>query len=178
MPGHVGHYPLPAVFRTNHTLVSAARLLREYHDATADFATCATVVWFLPSREPAEVISHGDFAPYNCALDDGVLSVFDFDTAHPGSRLADLGYAAYRWAPLADPTNPDGFSTLDAQRQWFGLFCDTYGEPDCLAVLNAAIGRVGDLVDLMRRLAGDGHAAFTRSVQPPDRHTMALRANR
>jgi len=164
MPGQVGHYPLPAVFRTNHTLVSAARLLREYHDATADFAASDTDVWLLPSRVPAEVICHGDFAPYNCALADGVLSVFDFDTAHPWSRLADLGYAAYRWVPLTDPTNRDGFGTLDEQRQRLGLFCETYGEQDRLAVLDAAIGRVGELVDLMRRLAGNGHEAFAGHV--------------
>lgn len=165
MPGEVGQYPLPEAFRTDETLVAAARLLRAYHAATVGFEITERDIWYLPTREPAEVICHGDFAPYNCALaEDGKLSMFDFDTAHPGPRLADIGYAAYRWVPLTDPSNNDGFGDLDEQRRRFRLFCDTYGDGDLAAVLDHAAQRLTELVDLMRRSAGEGHAAFASHV--------------
>ncbi len=169
MPGQVGHHPLPAVFRTDQTLVAAARLLRGYHDATADFVTTDADVWFLPARGPAEVICHGDFAPYNCALDsEGRLSIFDFDTAHPGTRLADLGYAAYRWVPLTAASNDEGLGDLEEQRRRLGLFCDAYGEDDRAAVLGAVAERLGELVNLMRRLANEGHVAFAGHIAAGD----------
>jgi len=51
-----------------------------------------------PSHVPAEVICHGDVAPYNCVFRDGrPVAFIDFDTAHPGVRIWDLAYAAYRF---------------------------------------------------------------------------------
>lgn len=62
----------------------------------------------LPARSPAEVICHGDIAPYNSAVRDGrVIGFIDFDTAHPAPRLGDVAYAVYRYAPLHAPENPD-----------------------------------------------------------------------
>ena len=53
----------------------------------------------MPPVEPAEIVIHGDFARYNCVLQDGnVAGVFDFDTAHPAYRLWDV-------AALAEPAN-------------------------------------------------------------------------
>ena len=84
-------------------MVSAAKLLRTYHDATESFITPETfkLSWMLPVKEPAEVIVHGDFAPYNVALKGNrAVGIIDFDTAHPAPRLWDIAYAVYRWLGL------------------------------------------------------------------------------
>lgn len=165
LAGEVGTFPLAEIFRSDLTLIAAATLLRSYHDATVGFPVESTDVWFLPPTEPAEVICHGDFAPYNCAMRaDGQLQVFDFDTAHPGPRLADLGYAAYRWVPLTAPDNPDGFGNIADQSRRLGIFCDTYGVSDRAAVLDAARTRLGELIETMRRLAANGHPAFANHL--------------
>lgn len=87
LPGDTSGYPMDEAFRTDRALTSAARLLRSLHDATADFDAREEDRWFLPARRPAEVMCHGDFAPYNCTLRrDLVSGVFDFDTMHPAPR--------------------------------------------------------------------------------------------
>lgn len=165
LPGETAIYPLPPAFRTDAALVSAARLLRRYHDATVGFDLAAWRAWFLPEREPVEVVCHGDFAPYNCVVIDGeVVGVFDFDTAHPGPRRWDAAYAAYRWVPLADPSNPDGFGDIAEQRRRLVLFCESYGSLDPPAVVAAAIERLRALVDTMHQLAADGQEAFARHL--------------
>jgi Ser/Thr protein kinase RdoA (MazF antagonist) len=102
LPGHVPSYPLPSWVWSPSVLADSARLLRRLHDAsTAILGEGA--VWRLSAHEPAEVICHNDFAPYNLVFADGVLTgVIDFDTASPGPRLWDLGYLAYRLVPLGE----------------------------------------------------------------------------
>ena len=44
-----------------------------------------------PDHGPDTVV-HGDFAPYNCVVRDGLVTgVFGFDIAHPAPRLWDVG---------------------------------------------------------------------------------------
>jgi len=168
LPGEVGSYPLTPAARSTTVLVSAARLLRGYHDATADIATTMPGGWMLADHEPAEVICHGDFAPYNCVLrGEEVVGLIDFDTAHPGPRSRDLGYAVYRFAPLTDPANEDGFGTVGEQAARAGLFCDSYGLTDPAAraaVITAAVDRLRDLVEHMRAQAAAGHEGFAAHV--------------
>jgi hypothetical protein len=153
--------------RSPEALVSAARLLRRYHDATAGFAGRCPSGWMLPSRSPAEVICHGDFAPYNCVLDgERAVGMIDFDTAHPGPRVWDVAYCVYRWAPLSRPGNAEAFGTVAEQARQARLFCDAYGLPaECRRVLlSAAAGRLAALVDYMREQARAGHPSFQRHV--------------
>lgn len=162
LPGEVTNYPLQDSFKTDLVLVAAAEMLRDYHDATSDFAFKPDDSWFISPREPAEVVCHGDFAPYNCVIGpNGTLGVFDFDTAHPAPRLWDVGYAAYRWVPLTDTGGP---ADLDEQRRRLRLFCDAYGAADRLAVLAAATSRLHALVEMMHRLAAEGNEAFAGHI--------------
>jgi hypothetical protein len=96
LPGDVPQYPLPAAVRTDAALTAVARLLRRFHDATATFGSPAGSSWYFPAREPAEVICHGDVAPYNCVFDGAQpVGLIDFDTAHPGPQTWDVAGAAY-----------------------------------------------------------------------------------
>ena len=94
-------------------LVAAACLLRQLHDETLD----------CPLRKTHEIACHGDASPCNCVFVDGMPTAFiDFDNAHAGSRLDDLGYAAWLWIDIGN----DDLS-VDRQGQRVADFFRAYG---------------------------------------------------
>lgn len=150
VPGLVGHAPLLEL-RTDAVLVAAARLLRRIHDATTDVAQAwQSSPWQAPTREPVEVLCHGDFAPYNCVFDRGrLVGVIDFDYAHPGSRNWDIAYALYRFAPLMHPSNPDSYGTAAEQHRRARLFCDAYGLQERSQIVPALQARVAYMAEFL-----------------------------
>lgn len=123
--GDVPSYPMPRWVWDEVALRSAARLLRQIHDATADLARAGA--WRSPSREPAEVICHNDFAPYNLVFHGAeVVGVIDWDFASPGPRVWDLAYLAYRLVPLSTVDHSDGFTANERQSR-LDLLMDAYG---------------------------------------------------
>ena len=101
LPGDVAHPPLPDYALTDAAIEGAARLLRRYHDATANFHPVEGTVWRLTVEGEREVMLHNDAAPYNTIFREGQpVAFFDFDFATPGPRAWDVAYAAYTWAPL------------------------------------------------------------------------------
>lgn len=160
LPGTIGENPHDL---STATLTSVGALLRDYHDATAAFAPTAPGGWQLPSRAPAEVICHGDMAPYNTVFDgERATGFIDFDTAHPGPRSWDLGYALYRFAPLTDPDGPEGGSTPAEQAARARALLDGYRAAPALRAqaLAQVAPRLQALVDFMTERAADGDAAF------------------
>ena len=94
-------------------LGAAACVLRKLHDATLD----------CPLRNTDEIVSHGDASPCNCVFVGGMPTTFiDFDNAHAGSRLDDLGYAAWLWIDIGN----DDLS-VDRQGQRVADFFRAYG---------------------------------------------------
>ncbi|MFI1798786.1 phosphotransferase enzyme family protein [Streptomyces sp. NPDC020379] len=168
LPGEVGNYPLSPAVRGETALVTAARLLRSFHDSTAELAARPTAGWQFPAMEPAEVICHGDFAPYNCVFGDGrAVGVIDFDTARPGPRHWDLSYALYRFAPLTDPSNGDGFGDAPQQARRARLFLDAYGctAPERAEVVESVPDRLRWLVTFMHEAADRGNTDFARHIE-------------
>lgn len=156
---------LPSDLRTPELLASAARLLRGLHDASATFETRPDDRWLLPARSPVEVICHGDAAPYNCVVKNGLAVGFiDFDAAHPGPRVWDLAYAVYRFAPLHAPTNPDSFGSPVDQGRRAAYFCRVYGSPADAHLLDVVVERLRALIDFMREQAAQGNEAFQRHI--------------
>ena len=103
LEGEVPH-DMPDWIWSEPVLLDVARALRQWHDATRDFDT-TSAVWNFESPEPAEVICHHDFAPYNCVFrDQQFVGAIDFDFCSPGPRIWDLAYTAYRYVPLMPPT--------------------------------------------------------------------------
>jgi hypothetical protein len=99
LDGFVAH-DLPAWLWNPAILTEVAVALRQWHAATVDFKI-ERPLWLFASDEPAEVICHNDFAPYNCVFrDEHFAGLIDFDLCSPGSRLWDLAYAGYRFIPL------------------------------------------------------------------------------
>lgn len=167
VPGEVAHYPLPDFARTDATLRAVAGLLRRYHDATVGFVAPADAVWQLPAREPAEVICHGDAATYNCVFRDGLPVAFiDVDTAHPGPRLWDAAYTAYRFVPLHAPGAAEGSAPPVEQARRLAVFADAYGlaGEERTRLVAVAAERLDWLVAYMHERASAGDAAFAGHI--------------
>ncbi len=164
LPGEVCNYPVSEAAASTEALEGVAELLRSYHDHTMEhLPRVPSEGWQLAAGDPVEVICHGDYAPHNVVLDGRkAVGIIDFDTAHPGSRLEDVAYAVYRWAPITAPGNADGFGTAAEQAARVALFCDRYGlsEVDRIRLVDAVIRRLHGLVDFMTEQAAGGNAAF------------------
>jgi len=131
VPAELGHF-------SDAPLMAAARLLRQLHDATAD----------CPLVDGYEVVCHGDASPCNCVFVDGVPSAFiDFDAAHPGSRLEDLGYAAWLWIDIGNDDLPN---SLQGQR--VADFFRSYGRDPADAVDAIVLAQI----ELARRTGSVG----------------------
>lgn len=123
LPGHVPHDE--GQF-SDSQLVSAARLLRQYHDASANFPAVRIA--------GAEVMCHNDWSPANTVFaDDLPYAMIDFDTTAPGTRLWDLSYSVWTWLDLGDPDWDPG-----EQRRRLALFVEAYDHPSCTPGLVAA----------------------------------------
>jgi Ser/Thr protein kinase RdoA (MazF antagonist) len=142
LPGEVPAYPMPEWVWADAVVAAAARLLRRLHDATVGFAHPGAH-WRMPAHDPAEVVCHNDFAPYNLVFRDRLpVAVIDFDTASPGPRAWDLAYLAYRVVPLTAPGNPDAPATPEPERaRRLALLCDAYGPPAAPAAVRALLPR-------------------------------------
>ena len=158
VPGQVPHYPLPDYVWDDANLTEAARRLADLHDATSTFDR-TDAIWQLPGREPAEVVCHNDFAPYNLAFTAGrVTGAIDFDTCSPGPRIWDVAYLAYRMVPLTHPGNTDApVTSIAERRRRIALACRAYGPgPAPSALLPVVIDRLLDLAEFTERRASAG----------------------
>jgi hypothetical protein len=145
LAGDVPVYPLPDWIWADDVLVQAGRRLRELHEASVGFALDGAI-WQSPTKVPAEVICHNDFAPHNLVFADGRLTgVIDVDMCSPGPRIWDLAYLATRAVPLTGST-PDGAPGMDDACRRVELLLGAYGSDATWAdVLRVAILRLHDL---------------------------------
>jgi aminoglycoside phosphotransferase (APT) family kinase protein len=115
---------------SDETLIAAARLIRRYHDATARST----------SAKGAEVVCHNDLSPCNFVFREGTpIAIIDFDSAAPGARSDDLGYALFLWLNLGT----DGPPAREQARR-IVVFCDAYGiaeDTDIVETIANAISR-------------------------------------
>ncbi len=140
------------------------RALRRFHDASVPLLSL-DLPWQLPPLTAAEVIVHGDYAPYNLVFTgERVSGIIDLDYARPGPRTYDLAYALYRFAPLT--VADEGWGTLHERAARIRLFCDAYGLDACsVADAVAAVApRLRGMVAYMHAEAAAGHEAFARHI--------------
>ncbi|NGN64773.1 aminoglycoside phosphotransferase family protein [Streptomyces sp. A7024] len=152
-------------------LSAYARLLREFHDATADFTPPDDAAWADGPIAPGEgqVICHGDFGPWNVVWQGNrPVGIIDWDFARPGARMHDVAYALQYVTPFRDdaeclrwlryPAPPD-------RRRRLEQFCTAYGLTTTAGVVDAVIDRQQETIDLVRRLASQGHEPQTTWVR-------------
>lgn len=114
-------------------LISAATMLKHFHDLTATFIAEPDDKWAFqyPDVSKHEVICHNDFAPYNLiSSNNRFIGVIDFDLAGPGPRVRDIAYAAYWLVPLSVRNDDMRDAALQDVRQGckrLKLFCSSYG---------------------------------------------------
>jgi Ser/Thr protein kinase RdoA (MazF antagonist) len=76
-------------------------LVRELHDASADFVPPADPGWVVAiPADGDDLICHQDLAPWNLVIDGDRWIFIDWDATAPGTRLWDLAYAVQSFAPL------------------------------------------------------------------------------
>lgn len=167
--GDTYNYPLTGAVASEDALISAAQLLRKLHDCSSRFMKKSPTSkrnWMLPSKEPQEVICHGDFAPYNVALKESKLvGVFDFDTAHQGPRVWDLAYSVYCWAPFK--TNAvEALGSLAEQTHRANIFCNVYGATvnQRKALVETMIQRLHALLNFMKHEAELENETFQLNI--------------
>lgn len=164
LSGEVVHPPVTPELVDDAAVAEAGRMLRRLHDATAGLAAdpALRTGWRFSPVEPVEVICHQDFAPYNVVFVDGrPVGVIDFDTARPGPRRWDLGYAVFAWTPL------DRRAPIGPGEQWrrVEIMCTAYGTGDILTLVERR------LVEMVTAI--ESHPAFTR--QRAERHDVYYR---
>jgi hypothetical protein len=144
-------------------LAAFARLLREYHDATAGFSPPDGALWAdgAPAPGADQVVCHGDFGPWNVVWRGSrPVGIIDWDFARPAPRLHDVAYALEYVAPFRDdaeclrwlshPAPPD-------RRRRLERFRTAYGLDATVDLVDAVIDRQRRTIDLVRRLAAQGH---------------------
>ncbi len=169
--GQTCDYPLSEDVASLEALVSAAKLLRNYHDASQSFLNeiaSSNQLWMFPCRDPQEVICHSDFAPYNiCFEGKQAVGIIDFDTAHPGPRVWDIAYALYRFAPFSNPENVESFGGIEDQILRASLFCNAYGldEENRVGLADLILERLQALLSFLIQANREGNKKYMLNMQ-------------
>jgi hypothetical protein len=132
-----GDVPAELEFHDDEALCGAARIIRRFHDLSVELVASPAA-----RAVGIEVICHNDLSPCNFVFRGGApVAMIDFDTAAPGSRLHDLGYAAWLWLDLGSAE----ISPIHQKRR-LAAFIEAYGMYDPGPVVTAALMRQGILV--------------------------------
>lgn len=142
-------------------LRSAARLLRDIHDASRTWQPPTDAVYGLPAVDGDELVyCHGDPGPWNFVWQDGrAVGLIDWDYLHPAPRLDDVAYALFWFAPLrsdADCLEWHHFPEVPDRRARVAAFLDAYGPLPDFDVLEAVVARRRATVTHVQALADRG----------------------
>jgi len=170
MPGDEYNFPLPAFFLDDAMIISASKLLLQFHDFSTKYIPTLTgkEQWLFPPVRPIEVMCHGDFAPYNVTIiDNTAKNIIDFDTLHPGYRMWDIAYAIYRWVPFTTDRYSGAEINLHEQIRRTKLFLNTYGvsTQNRCEFVDVVEKRLKHLTDFMQEEANNGNDKFQRDIE-------------
>nr|WP_272927100.1 phosphotransferase [Streptomyces sp. SID8382] len=182
LDGHVAWEPRqPAAVSSDESLVTVARLVREFHDLTAG----------TPLAGDQEVVCHNDLSPKNtvyqlCSGELRPTAFIDWDLAAPGARIHDIAHVCWQYLGLGPSVTDveevarrmrlivDGYGLSDRQRLvstilwwqdrcWRGIEAQADGGDVAMARLRDA-GSVRQ-VQTAYRWVSDHRAALERSVR-------------
>ena len=118
------------VWISEEVLLSAATLLKEFHDVIARFPRNSEDIWGYEylDKNRHDTICHNDFGLYNVVVNDSICSgVIDFDLAGPGPRIRDVAYAAYWFVPISQNAldmKPYALADVDNGCERLKKFCE------------------------------------------------------
>lgn len=168
LPGHIGTYPDGWPFPDGSVMTRIGEILRQIHDATADFPA-SDEGWQFQVGAPrsGSVICHNDFAPYNVLFERGApVGVIDWDFAAPAPPEWDVAHALWRFIPLYPPqdwwmgTIAEFPLSLRAKR--FRLLCQGYGITPTATLLDVVEERQRVVFHTVKKLAKDGVPGFVK----------------
>jgi hypothetical protein len=160
--GDVPLSPFPGWAQSDETLASVAKLVCEFHAASAEVGV-GTDLWSDELADPlgGPIICHNDVCLENVVFRHGeAIALLDFDFAAPGRPTFDLASFARMCVPIDDELSRDrlGWGSVD-QPARLRMIADTYGlgQPDRYDLL--------DHLDLAMRKGG---AFVQRRVEAGD----------
>ena len=147
------------------------RLLRDLHDASAEYIPPDDAVWSIViPADRCDLLVHHDAAPWNLVVNPDRWVLIDWDATAPGSRLWDLAYAAHGFIPLAPGTSPSSAGRLlAAVADGYGLTGEQRVElSDLLAPLIWSMHRLlahghSNRIEPWARLWSQGHGETWRA---------------
>ncbi|CAM5393675.1 aminoglycoside phosphotransferase family protein [Leifsonia shinshuensis] len=146
IPGMTTDHPSQ---RDERSYAAFGGMLRELHDFSRG----------IPLASGAECLVHGDPGPFNVIMAEGMpVALIDWDSAHPGDPMEDVGYAGWTWCIHAVGNVP-----VADQAQRLRRLADGY-DPELRAdVLIDAIFRCQDsIIRIEGANAGDGRLSDQR----------------
>jgi tRNA A-37 threonylcarbamoyl transferase component Bud32 len=159
-------------------------LIRDLHDASAEFTPPADAQWNVVITPDAEdLVIHHDLAPWNLVLGTERWVFIDWDNAGPGSRLWDLAYAAHGFARL-EPHTPATSASRRVAALAEGYRLDRIGRNQLADLL---VPRIMSMYDLLRegrdtgaqpwaQLWEEGHGrVWLNHAEYTQRHLSGLR---
>lgn len=111
-------------------LASAATLLRQVHEASADYVAPDDACWAFPPAAGADTVCHGDPGPWNFVWREGrAVALIDWEYAAPAPALDDVAAALDSFAPCRpdDVAVGHGFASPPDRRARLTAFAAAYG---------------------------------------------------
>lgn len=172
-------HPWPEWAWAEDTLVQAARVLREYHDAVRDFRPTGVRTWRLvtSAMDADDVVCHNDLAPYNVVYREGrIVGVIDWDLAAPARPAWDIAFSAWAFAPIHTPDHAVELGAPTDVARRIRLLTDTYRLDEREDFLGLVEQRMEASITGMESQAAAGEPAFRRMVA--DGHSQRIRDDR
>ena len=139
---------------------SAARLLREIHDASRGFVPPDDAPWALPAEPRADVVCHGDPGPWNMVWDGPcAIALIDWDLAHPSPAMSDVAYAMEYFTPFrsdavaCDTDEGHHFPAPPDRRARLSAFASAYGLDSTAGLVDRVIDRQAATITKVQYLA-------------------------
>jgi hypothetical protein len=146
-------------------LVKYAKLLREYHDAVADFHPPEDSVWAYTTGgvKNGEILCHGDFGVWNIVWQgDEPVGIVDWDFVLPAKPRYDVLYALEYAAPFRDDETSlkwHHFPQVPDRKHRIEVFAKAYGLEELGDI-------VTDVAALQRKVGQYEEYLAKRGLQP------------